>query len=116
MPLLSHNKTSLRYLKASLSAVLLLACQLACADDDYNLALSRVKSLSCNSENVEQYLDHKLKPSHRDLGWQVFKNDHGYDVERTFLVSKSMELRYRWRMSWTGKLDPVTDRAKALCS
>ena len=95
---------------------LLITAQPACAEDEYNLALNRVKTLSCNHENVEQYLDHKLKPSHRDMGWQVFKNENGYDVERTFLVSKSMELRYRWRMTWTGELHPVTDRAKDLCS
>jgi len=87
------------------------------ADDEYDRALQQVKALSClDYENVDAYLNRKLKPSHRDLGWQVFKNDHGYDVERSFMVSKSMELRYRWRLSHNGELSAISDRAKSLCS
>ncbi|WP_054775096.1 hypothetical protein, partial [Methylogaea oryzae] len=70
---------------------------------DYPDAERVVKNQSCKSgETVDQFLDHKLKPSHRDLGWRVFARDGGYDVERAFLASKSMELRYRWRVSAGG--------------
>lgn len=65
---------------------------------------------------VEQLLDRELKPSHRDLGWRVFARDDGFDVERAFLVSKSMELRYRWRVDAAGHGQAVSERAQKLCS
>jgi (2Fe-2S) ferredoxin len=65
---------------------------------------------------VEQLLDKELKPSHRDLGWRVFARDEGFDVERAFLVSKSMELRYRWRVDAAGRGQAVSERAQKLCS
>lgn len=84
---------------------------------DYPDAERAVKNQSCQAgETVDQFLDHKLKPSHRDLGWRVFARDDGYDVERAFLASKSMELRYRWRVSASGGAQPASDRARSLCS
>jgi|LakMenE18May11ns_1017448.scaffolds.fasta_scaffold9327314_2 hypothetical protein len=88
------------------------------AQDAYTVALEQVKNQLCNDhETVEQFLERKLKPSHRDLGWQIFKTDDGaYDVERTFLISKSMEMRYRWRVNPDGRLSAVNQRSQTLCS
>lgn len=88
------------------------------AEDAYTVALTQVKNQTCNDhETVEQFLGRKLKPSHRDLGWQIFKTDQGaYDVERTFLISKSMELRYRWRVNPDGSLAATNQRSQTLCA
>lgn len=88
------------------------------AQDAYTVALAQVKNQICNDrETVEQFLERKLKPSHRDLGWQIFKTDNGaYDVERTFLISKSMEMRYRWRVNPDGSLSATNQRSQTLCS
>lgn len=76
-----------------------------------------VKNQPCKAgETVDQLLDRELKPSHRDLGWRVFARDDGFDVERAFLASKSMELRYRWRVGSSGQGSPVSERAQKLCS
>ncbi|TAN50686.1 MAG: hypothetical protein EPN21_08365 [Methylococcaceae bacterium] len=76
-----------------------------------------VKNQPCKAgETVEQWMDHSLKPSHRDLGWRVFALDNGYDVERAFMVSKSMELHYRWRVDGSGAMQAVSGRAQQLCS
>lgn len=87
------------------------------AASGHSEAESIVKNQPCAvSETIDQFLDHKLKPSHRDLGWRVFARDDGFDVERAFLVSKSMELRYRWRVGASGEPQPVSERAQGLCS
>ena len=97
---------------------LLLFSPATLAQDPYTIALAQVKNQICNDhETVEQFLERKLKPSHRDLGWQIFKTDDGaYDVERTFLISKSMELRYRWRVNPNGRLSASNQRSQSLCS
>lgn len=88
------------------------------AQDAYTVALAQVKTQICHDqETVEQFLERKLKPSHRDLGWQIFKTDDGaYDVERIFLISKSMEMRYRWRVNPDGSLSATNQRSQTLCS
>ncbi|BBL69458.1 hypothetical protein [Methylogaea oryzae] len=76
-----------------------------------------VKSHPCaDGETIDQYLGHKLSSSHRDLGWRVFPAEGGVDVERAFLASKSMEIRYRWRVDGTGQVQAISDRAQSLCS
>lgn len=76
-----------------------------------------VKNQPCLAgETIDQFLDHTLKPSYRDLGWRVFARDGGFDVERAFLASKSMELRYRWRVGATKAPQPISERAEHLCS
>ena len=115
----SPDKPTLSLRHSILFCILLLfatACP-AVAEDQYDQALHQVQTLGClDSENIEAYLNRKLKPSHRDLGWQVFQNDYGFDVERTFMASKSMELRYRWRLHHNGELNAISERAKTLCS
>lgn len=95
----------------------LLLPELSAAQLNIDQALDRVKNLQCHGETVESHLNRTIKPSHRDLGWQVFKHeDLFFDVERSFLVSKSMEIRYRWRIQQDGILEAVSERAQKLCS
>ena len=54
--------------------------------------------------------------SQRDLGWQVYKEDDQYDVERAFLMNKSMQLRFRWHVNKDGTIAPDGKRAESLCS
>lgn len=76
-----------------------------------------VKNQPCKEgETVDQYLGSKLKSSHRDLGWRVFPVEGGIDVERAFVASKSMEIRYRWRVDDSGQVQAIGDRAQNLCS
>ncbi len=99
------------------SAILLMALsQLASAAPSESEAQQLVQNQACkDGESVAQFLDHKSS-SHRDLGWRVFPADGGFDVERAFLASKSMELRYRWRVGADGQVQAVSDRAQNLCS
>lgn len=101
----------------SLFLLLAALCGPANAVASHAEAESVVKNQPCTGgETVDQFLDHKLKPSHRDLGWRVFAREGGFDVERAFLASKSMELRYRWRVSTNGAAQPASGRAESLCS
>ncbi len=83
----------------------------------YESAKSRVISQPCSGgETVDQYLDHKRRSSHRDLGWRVFEDDEGYIVERSFMVSKAMEIRYRWHIDKQDGIYPTNSRTEDLCS
>jgi hypothetical protein len=81
-------------------------------------AAQLVKALPCaDNQNVGQILDQSVKShSQRDIGWRTFENDEHYDVERAVLVSKGMELRYRWRVSADGSISPENHRTETLCS
>lgn len=77
-----------------------------------------IRSAPCiNGQNIETVLGQKINTaSQRDLGWQVFEDDGMYIVERGILISKSMQLRYRWKIGDQGKLQPASDRAEDLCA
>ena len=76
-----------------------------------------VKNAHClNDQSIENVLKDKFKThSQRDLGWQVFKEQDQFDVERAFLMSKSMQLRFRWHVTSEGLILPDGSRAKSLC-
>lgn len=77
-----------------------------------------IRSTPCiNGLNIDTVLEQKINTaSQRDLGWQVFEEDGIYIVERAVLISKSMQLRYRWQIDGQGKLQPASDRAEDLCA
>jgi hypothetical protein len=105
-----------RLIRVGLILPLALASTLSTAASDTKTAQT-VKTQPCkNGETVDQYLDHKLSAAYRDLGWRVFPAANGVDVERAFLVSKLMELRYRWRVDGIGQVQAVTEGAQNLCS
>lgn len=105
-----------RLIRAGLILPMALASSLAVAASDTRTTQT-VKTQPCkNGETVDQYLDHKLSAAYRDLGWRVFPAANGVDVERAFLVSKLMELRYRWRVDGIGQVQAVTEGAQNLCS
>lgn len=73
-------------------------------------------SICIDDQTIAKVLKTKLKKrSQRDLGWKVFKEDEYYDVERAIMISKSMKIRYRWRVNGEGIVEPVSKRAKKLC-
>lgn len=76
-----------------------------------------VKNSPClDGQNIEAVLKDKIRMrSQRDLGWEVFKEEGGYDVERSFLMNKSMQLRFRWHVNADGSIGPVSSRAESLC-
>ncbi|MGY6277161.1 hypothetical protein [Methylomonas sp. MgM2] len=89
----------------------------AYAADPYQTAKNLVTHQGCiHGETVDELLDHKIRPSRRDLGWRVFETDDGYIVERAFLVSKSMEIRYRWHVDAQGTIYAANSRTENLCS
>ena len=101
-----------------LAALIAIAfCNPASADNPYLVAKGLVTTHSCaHGESVDEVLDRKVRPSRRDLGWRVFEADDGYIVERAFMVSKSMEIRYRWHVSSQGEVYAENSRTENLCS
>lgn len=83
-----------------------------------NLAEDQVKWQRCDgSENVDAYLSKQSRHSQPDLGWRVFETkDGGFDVERAYMISKGMEIRYRWHVDSRGAIRPANRRAEELCS
>ena len=105
-----------RLARAGLILPMALAGALTAAASDTEMT-QKVKAQPCKGgETVDQYLDHKLSSSYRDLGWRLIPAEDGLDVERAFLASKLMELRYRWRIDHVGHVRPVSERAQNLCS
>ncbi|MGR8929812.1 MAG: hypothetical protein ACU836_04160 [Gammaproteobacteria bacterium] len=87
------------------------------AETPFQTAKGLVTAQTCtNGESVDEVLDHKKRPSRRDLGWRVFETEDGYIVERAFMVSKSMEVRYRWHVNTQGGIYPDNSRTENLCS
>lgn len=91
---------------------------LAASHPPPDVAEEMVKSQSCQgSDNVDALLSRKSRHSQPDMGWRVFgTEDGGFDVERAFMVSKAMEIRYRWHVNDQGEIHPVNRRAEELCS
>ncbi|HLF97508.1 MAG TPA: hypothetical protein VI457_10225 [Methylococcaceae bacterium] len=111
----THNNRR-RLARAGLILPVALASALAAAASDTEMTQT-VKIQPCKGgETVAQYLDHKLSSSFRDLGWRMFPANDGFDVERAFLASKFMELRYRWRVDRSGQVRAISERAQNLCS
>lgn len=77
-----------------------------------------VKNSNClPGKTIEDALKDKINThTQRDLGWRVFNEDGKFEVERAFLMNKSMQLRFRWRVNQDGIVQPVGSRAESLCS
>lgn len=77
-----------------------------------------VKNMPClDGKSIDTALADKFKThSQRDLGWQVFNDNGQIEVERAFLMNKSMQLRFRWRVNTDGSVTPVSERAQLLCA
>lgn len=88
------------------------------AQMDEAMAEEIVKDSPCiDNQTIEEALKDKIRiRSQRDLGWQIFKEEDQYDVERAFLMNKSMQLRFRWHVNADGSISPIGKRAESLCS
>jgi hypothetical protein len=96
---------------------LLFAARLAYAQVDESSVETLVKSSPCLGQTIEEALKNKIHiRSQRDLGWQVFNEEGQFEVERAFLMNKSMQLRFRWRVNADGSIAPVSKRAESLCT
>ena len=96
---------------------LLIAINKAYAQIDEVKAVEIVKNSPCiNDLTIDEALKDKIRiRSQRDLGWQVFKEEDQYEVERAFLMNKSMQLRFRWHVNADGSITPIGQRAESLC-
>ncbi len=97
---------------------LLVAINTAYAQIDETTVEEIVKNAPClDGLTIDAALKDKIKiRSQRDLGWQVFKEDGQFDVERAFLMNKSMQLRFRWHVNGDGSIAPASNRAESLCT
>jgi hypothetical protein len=97
---------------------LLMAVNKANAQTNEAKAEELVKNSPCiDNLTIDEALKDKIRiRSQRDLGWQVFKEEDQYDVERAFLMNKSMQLRFRWHVNADGSISPASKRAESLCS
>lgn len=111
---MKRNKIKLRHI---ISLYLLLSANQIYAQTDEAKVEQIVKNSPCAAGlSIDEVLRDKIKTgSQRDLGWQVFTEGELYDVERAFLLNKSMQLRFRWHVNADGSIAPVSDRAKSLC-
>jgi hypothetical protein len=84
---------------------------------DIKQAADQVKNLPCkDGKTVDEILNHSVKRrSQRDLGWRTFEEEGHYDIERAVLITKGMELRYRWRVLNDGQINAESSRAQKLC-
>jgi len=97
--------------------MLLFACYPAYAEIDASRAEALVKNSPCLGQTIEAVLNNMIHiRSPRDLGWQVFNEDGQFEVERAFLINKSMPLRFRWRINADRRITPLGKRAEALCT
>lgn len=80
------------------------------------LAEQKVKMLpSKHGSTIDSYMTNMAKiPMAEDLGWMVYTLEDGYEVERSILINKSKTFRYKWKVSNSGEVTPVNDRAKSL--
>lgn len=83
---------------------------------DEATATARVEGATCGASTVGARLADELRShSRRDLGWRAFPGDNAVDLERSARVSKSMDIRYRWRVDGAGRVEAVSEAAKSLC-
>jgi hypothetical protein len=99
-----------------------LALGFACADNagalpDESAAIRALESRACGSATIGERLGEEIRGhSRRDLGWRLFEEDGHYDLERSLRVSKSMDLRFRWRVYENGTVEPTSEPARRLCT
>ena len=80
------------------------------------LAEQKVKMLpSKHGDTIDSYMTNMANiPIAEDFGWKVYAIENGYAVERSILVNNSRTLIYKWKVSNSGEVSPVNDRARSL--
>lgn len=87
------------------------------ADTHEESAQQRLEAMSCGEVTVGKRLAEAARAhAQRDLGWRFFREGEDLDVERAFRLTKSMEIRYRWRVTHAGGIVAISDHARTLCS
>lgn len=111
----NHNQVLLTLFLITLTNFVLVETSHAAVDEDSAAVV--VKNSPCmTGRTIEDALKDKIKiRSQRDLGWEVFNENGEFEVERAFLMNKSMQLRFRWHVKLDGTITPVSSRAETLC-
>jgi hypothetical protein len=105
-----------RCLRVCFGAVVLLGSPLLLADSHDAEAQKRIEATPCGGTTLGERLAEETRiHSRRDLGWRFFPSSGYMDVERALRVSKSMEIRYRWRVDDSGKVEAENEAAQGLC-
>ncbi len=100
-------------------------CAMACgacanyagATSDESAAIRALEAKACGLSTIGERLGEEIRGhSRRDLGWRLFDEDGHYDLERSLRVSKSMEVRFRWRVYDNGTVEPMSEPARRLCT
>lgn len=104
-------------MNASRFLILILLFVTKPASAEMHEAEIKVKNSPCLGQTIEDVLKSKIHiRSQRDLGWQTFDEEGHVEVERAFLMNKSMQLRFRWRVNPDGSITPLSKRAESLCT
>lgn len=97
-------------------AALLLGSPLLPADSHDEAAQQKIEAMPCGGTTLGERLAEETHiHSRRDLGWRFFPGSGYMDVERSLRVSKSMEIRYRWRVNDAGQVEARNEAAQGLC-
>ena len=87
------------------------------AGPDEASAARALEAKPCGTGTIGGRLDDEIRGhSRRDLGWRMFVGTGYYDLERSLRVSKSMEMRFRWRVLDNGSVEPLSEPAQRLCA
>lgn len=116
-----HSNTGIKRIVVltALFVSMIVQIGMANAQIDETQAEAVVRNMPClNGLTIDNILKDKIKTrSQRDLGWQIFKQeDQTFDVERAFLMNKSMQIRFRWHINTDGSITAVSSRAQSLCT
>lgn len=80
-------------------------------------AARALEAQPCGNSTIGERLAEEIRShSRRDLGWRMFGGQGYYDLERSLRVSKSMDMRFRWRIFDGGTVEPVSQAAQRVCS
>jgi len=70
---------------------------------------------SKHGDTIDAYMNNMVKiPMAEDLGWKVSPLEDGYEVTRSILINRTKTFEYRWRVSNSGEVTPLNDRARSL--
>lgn len=80
------------------------------------LAEQKVRMLpSKHGDTIDSYMNNMVRiPMAQDLGWKVHPLADGYEVERSIQINNSKIIRYKWKVSNSGEVNPVNDNARKL--
>ncbi len=106
-----------RFFWLTMGSGLMLTLMAVSVADHHDLkARQRLENTPCGSLTIGRSLEQLSQiHSRRDLGWRYYPGNGYVDVERAFRVSKSMVVRYGWRVTEMNQVIAITPSALNLC-